>query len=115
MRVRQLDHVSVPIRDLARSRAFYEDLLGLGQAPRPDLGFPGAWYAAGRAQVHLIQREQPLGGIDPTGPHLALEVENLDTVKQTLDARGIPYLALGSQQLWIADPDGNVIELCTAR
>jgi glyoxylase I family protein len=115
MDVRRLDHVSVPIRDLARARAFYEDLLGLAQAPRPDLGVRGAWYAVGGAQVHLIERAAPLDGIDPTGPHVALEVPDLAAVKQTLEARGIPYLALGEAQLWVRDPDGNVIELCLPR
>ena len=37
LRVRGLNHASVRISDLARSRAFYEGLLGLTAAPRPDL------------------------------------------------------------------------------
>jgi catechol 2,3-dioxygenase-like lactoylglutathione lyase family enzyme len=64
--------------------------------------------------VHLIQHQGGFEGIDPTGPHFAVEVENLAAVKQTLDARGVPYLAFGDMQLWIRDPDGNVVELCEA-
>ena len=118
MHIRRLAHVSLRIADLDRSRAFYEGLLGLPAAPRPELGFPGAWYAVAGAQVHLIQHQiQHQGGfegIDPTGPHFAVEVESLAAVKQTLDARGVPYLAFGDMQLWIRDPDGNVVELCEA-
>jgi catechol 2,3-dioxygenase-like lactoylglutathione lyase family enzyme len=115
MRVRRLDHASIRIADLSRSREFYEGLLGLGTAPRPDLGFPGAWYDLNGAQLHLIQQPMPMEGIDPTGPHFALQVESVAAVKQTLDARGIPYLEFGTGQLWIRDPDGNVVELCEPR
>jgi catechol 2,3-dioxygenase-like lactoylglutathione lyase family enzyme len=115
MNVRLLNHVSVRIRDLVRARAFYEDLLGLAPAPRPDLALPGAWYDVGASQVHLIESETGFGGIDPTGPHFALEVPSVAAAKAELDARGVPYLALGDAQLWLRDPDGNVVELCEPR
>jgi catechol 2,3-dioxygenase-like lactoylglutathione lyase family enzyme len=115
MRVVRLNHASVRIADLARSREFYEGLLGLAPAPRPEMGFPGAWYDVAGAQVHLIQQQKAFDGIDPTDPHLALEVEDLDAVKKLLDARGVPYLVLGEAQLWIRDPDGNVVEICLPR
>jgi glyoxylase I family protein len=115
MRVRTLDHASVRIADLARSREFYEGLLGLRVAARPELGVPGAWYELGGAQVHLIQQPKSIDGIDPTDPHIAFEVESLVAVKTELDARGVPYLEFGTPQLWVRDPDGNVIELCERR
>ena len=115
MRLRRLDHTSVRITDLARSRAFYEGLLGLAQAPRPDFGFPGSWYEVGGSQLHLIQQGKMLDGIDPTDPHVAFEVENLADVKRSLEARGIAFLEFGGSQLWIRDPDGNVVELCERR
>ena len=113
--VQSLDHASVRITDLARSRAFYEGILGLRLAPRPDLGFPGTWYDLGGAQLHLIQQGKMFEDIDPTDPHLALRVEGVERVRQTLDGRGIPYLHFGGPQLWIRDPDGNVIELNVER
>jgi glyoxylase I family protein len=115
MKIRGLQHVSVRIGDLDRSREFYERLLGLGQAARPDLGFPGAWYEAGDCQIHLIGGGKMMEGIDPTDPHLALEVESLDEVRRQLDARGVKYFDFGGPQLWLHDPDGNVIELCEGR
>lgn len=110
-----LDHASVRITHLGRSREFYEGLLGLRQAVRPDLGFPGAWYDVGGGQLHLIQQAKVFEDIDPTDPHLALAVDSLAQVRRMLDARGIPYLEFGGPQLWIRDPDGNVIELCERR
>jgi glyoxylase I family protein len=115
MRVRRIDHTSLRITDLARSREFYEGLLGLETAPRPDLGFPGAWYEVAGTQLHLIQCGKMFDDIDPTDPHLALQVEDVDAVKRALDARGVRYLDFGGRQLWIRDPDGNVVEICEAR
>jgi len=115
MQVKRLDHTSVRITDLPRSRAFYEGLLGLRLAPRPELGVPGAWYDAGGAQLHLIQQPKMIDDIDPTDPHFALEVDDLEDVKRTLDARGVPYRHFGGTQLWIHDPDGNVVEICARR
>jgi len=115
VRIKQLDHASVRITDLARSRAFYEGLLGLRAAPRPDLGFPGAWYEVGDAQIHLIEQRKMFDDIDPTDPHLALQVDDLEAVRRVLDARGVPYLQFGGSQLWIRDPDGNVVEICEPR
>jgi len=112
MRVHTLQHVSIRSGDLARSRDFYERLLGLREVPRPNFGFPGAWYGIGSSQLHLIEREKTLAGIDPTGPHFALEVESLEAVRQELKAGGIPFLDFGGAQLWVRDPDGNVVELC---
>ena len=113
--IRGLNHASVRIADLARSRAFYEELLGLTRAPRPDLGVPGTWYDLRGSQLHLIQGEAMPVDIDPSGPHFALEVESVAEVKRVLDARGVRYLDFGGPQLWIRDPDGNVIELCEPR
>ena len=115
LRVRRLDHTSVRISDLERARVFYEELLGLTRAPRPDLGVPGTWYDLAGGQLHLIQQPKVIDGIDPTDPHFALEVESLAVVKELLTARAIPFLELGDAQLWIRDPDGNVVELCERR
>jgi glyoxylase I family protein len=115
MRVRRLDHTSLRIADVARSRQFYEALLGLETAERPELGFPGVWYDVAGAQIHLIQHGGMMDGIDPTAPHLALQVESLADVKRALTERGIEFLSFGDAQLWIRDPDGNVVELCERR
>jgi catechol 2,3-dioxygenase-like lactoylglutathione lyase family enzyme len=106
----RLHHASIRVADLERSRKFYEDLLGFRCAPRPDLGFPGAWYALGDGQLHVMQTPKRGEGIDPTEPHVALEVEDYEATKRDLGERGIEFLELGPQ-LWIRDPDGYVVEL----
>src|ERR1043166_9237442 len=112
MTQRILDHASVRVRNVERSRRFYEDILGLSRAPRPDLGLPGVWYALGEGQLHLIQCDHTTEGIDPTNPHCAIQVEDLDAVRRELKEAGIEMLDFGGTQLWVHDPDGHTIELC---
>lgn len=111
MKPRQLHHASIRVADLERSREFYERLIGLGQVERPDLGFPGVWYGIGTGQLHLIQC-QPMGmKIDPSGPHFAIEVADLDEARRQLTGAGIEMLDPGGNQLWILDPDGHTVEI----
>ena len=111
MKAKQLHHTSIRVKDLARSREFYEGLLSLNQIERPNLGFDGVWYGIGTGQLHLIANE-PMGmTIDPSGPHFAIEVENLDDARRRLAAGGVQVLDPGGDQLWFLDPDGYTIEL----
>lgn len=111
MRPKQLHHASIRVADLERSRAFYGGLLRLPEIDRPDLGFPGSWYGIGASQLHLIQREPLPLKIDPTGPHFAIEVENLDEARRELKAYGAEVLDPGGDQLWVLDPDGYTVEI----
>jgi catechol 2,3-dioxygenase-like lactoylglutathione lyase family enzyme len=111
----QLHHTSIRVADAARSRRFYEEVLQLQPVERPDLGFPGAWYGIGATQLHLIERE-PMGTkIDPTGPHFAVAVEDLDAARRALSSAGVEMLDPGGDQLWILDPDGYTVELTRQR
>jgi catechol 2,3-dioxygenase-like lactoylglutathione lyase family enzyme len=109
----QLHHTSINVRDVERSRSFYERLLGLQPLERPDFGVPGTWYGVGAGQLHLIQCE-PMGlPIDPSGPHFALQVADLDEARRQLAAAGLEVLDPGHDQIWVRDPDGNVVEITT--
>lgn len=115
MAKRTLDHAALRIRDLGRSRQFYEGILGFTPIERPDLGFPGMWYALGGAQFHLMQTEgMGSGQIDPTAPHFAIEVDDLDAVRRQLQQAGVEMFELGPNLLWVRDPDGNTVELRSA-
>jgi glyoxylase I family protein len=109
-----LHHSSIRVSDVTRSVAFYEGVLGLRALERPDFGIPGRWYGIGGGQLHLIQGEVPSGSLDPSGPHFAIAVGDLAAARRELANAGIETLDPGGNQLWLRDPDGNVIELTAA-
>jgi len=114
MAKRSLDHAGLRIQDVERSRAFYEGMLGLEPLPRPDFGFPGMWYALGGSQLHLLQNEPSGAPIDPTAPHFAIEVDDIDAIRERFHAAGVAMFELGPQIFWVRDPDGNTVEIRTA-
>jgi len=120
----RVHHISFAVRDLAAARGFYEDLLGLEAIPRPELGIPGAWYRSGACEVHLIETPAgapagapPRGPLSPLANHQAFAIEDYAKVRDALRARGVEVLETSPErgQMWIRDPDGNVIELIAPR
>ena len=124
--ITSLNHVAVCVTDVDRSRRFYGGVLGLKEIERPAFPFEGAWYelADGR-QFHLIVHDHPLAlrgttKIDPRDGHLAFGVEDFDGAVAHLRAAGVecvvrPENITPWKQLYITDPDGNVIELNALR
>jgi len=120
--IRSVDHVSFAVRDLATSLHFYCDVLGLEQAPRPDLGFPGAWLTVGNSQVHLLQAPEGFDGgtpppfLNPIASHAAFGIDDHAATRALLRGHGLEIFELeASGQMWVKDPDGNIIELISAR
>jgi glyoxylase I family protein len=115
---RALNHVSFAVRDLGRSLAFYRDLLGLAELPRPDFGVPGAWLGVGDAQIHLIQTPagmdvgSPPTSINPAAGHTAFFIDDFQATAVALRAAGLTPLETSPEQgqMWVQDPDGHVIE-----
>lgn len=128
-----LHHVSLPVRDLDVSAAFYDQALGLPRLPRPDFGFAGVWYACGAGQLHLIvnangsYRAAPLSTGDS---HFALATDDFDGALDRLTAQGYSETAaddhprrlrvkrdsaVGFAQAFLMDPDGHVVEINLAR
>jgi catechol 2,3-dioxygenase-like lactoylglutathione lyase family enzyme len=121
-----LHHVSVCVTDLTRARHFYGEVLGLRELARPDLGFPGAWYAVGTTQeLHLIVHppSKTMRGtpeIDGRDGHFAFRVASYEDTLARLRKYGValiesPRNATPWAQIYVADPDGNVIEFNVER
>lgn len=116
-------HVSLSVTDLARARQFYEGILGLEPIERPDLGrVMGAWYRAGDTEVHLIVHpdgsaaEVRAPRVSPLANHVAFRIDDYGRTRDLLKSRGLDVLETDASrgQMWIGDPDGNVIELIAA-
>lgn len=117
--IERIHHVNLVVRDLERARKFYSDVLQLSEIERPLLGTIGIWYAIGDRQLHLSEHPKAetlrTGGIDTRDGHFAIWVKSYKNAIDWLREQGIVYetkpnSATGFSQIWITDPDGNVIE-----
>src|SRR3954462_370387 len=121
-----LHHVSLCVTDLERARHFYGAVVGLRELPRPDLGFPGAWYAVGDSQeLHLIvhppsKTRRGTTEIDGRDGHFAMRVRSYAETLARLRDHQVPLIESPNNktpwaQIYVTDPDGNVIEFNVER
>jgi len=117
MPVTEMNHFTVLTDDLERTRAFYVELLGLSEGPRPPLGFPGAWLYAGERPILHVIAGRPLpaerhGVLD----HMAFSARGLTELAARFDQAGIQYdlrrqAESNVWQLFVFDPNGARVEL----
>lgn len=118
MQVEALNHVAVNVSSLAVSKRFYGETLGLKELPRPKFDFDGAWYQLGPGQeLHLIVDPKLTASRNRHNHHFALQVKDVAAAQSELQARGQP-LAMGPitrpdgvTQIFLADPDGYIVEI----
>ena len=119
-------HMSFPVRDIERSKAFYGGLFGLQEKPRPAAlvaMFPGAWYQAGACEVHLIQYPDgmdvgaPPPSLNPMARHAAFGIADYSATLAYLKEHDVPVLETNADvgQMWVRDPDGHILELIVDR
>jgi glyoxylase I family protein len=112
-RATQIDHVSVVISDVERSRRFYRDLLGLKEIAKPrTFDFTVLWFELGNQQLHLLHKDRP----DTLSPrHFALRVADCATARAYFREHGVPIQETtpipGADRFFLSDPDGNRIEI----
>jgi catechol 2,3-dioxygenase-like lactoylglutathione lyase family enzyme len=130
MSITSLNHYLIVSKDLERSKKFYEEVLGLELADRPDFGFPGYWLKTGdNICVHLASqnpnkiRDQFLLKKHPTGTngsgsvdHIAFLAQDPEAVRNRIQKnkvemhfRSFPDARLF--QIFLKDPDNVTIEL----
>ena len=121
-----LFHIAIKTADLAATRCFYLDVIGLREVARPDFGYPGAWLACpqpgGDAIVHVYaggpalgesgQVERGSAAID----HLSLSCSGYHAyrkrfVRHQLDWREFLVPGTTLWQLFVYDPSGLQLEL----
>src|SRR5437588_10014973 len=87
LQITQIDHVSVLITNLERSRRFYRDILGLKEIAKPrTFTFSVLWFDLGNQQLHLLLKPQA----DAVSPrHFALRVKDLQAARVHFQSHGI--------------------------
>lgn len=127
-----MHHVCLVVSDLQATRDFYVDALGFTEIIRPtDFVFHGAYFHNGNVEVHVVQESAP-GKLKKesitwdhdelrTGlcSHFAVMVDSFEPFLDALAKRGESRVGGPRvrddfvEQIYISDPDGNIIELLT--
>ncbi len=125
MPAQSLNHYTIKVRDLERTKDFYEDIVGLKVGERPPLPFPGYWlYCGDVPTVHLIghRAEDPAISDGPSEPaatgrldHIAFACNGLKDMRDNLRSRDIKFdervlPSFNMTQLFYLDPDGIAVE-----
>jgi catechol 2,3-dioxygenase-like lactoylglutathione lyase family enzyme len=130
-RIKLIHHINVQISDRARTREWYEKVLGAEFLDRgPALNKRQLQLRLGSGEIHFTETPRPT---PVPSSHFALEVNDWEATLSHLDALGIPHVRTsaastmrniggtdpyqgrredtGEHYTYIHDPDGNMIEL----
>jgi catechol 2,3-dioxygenase-like lactoylglutathione lyase family enzyme len=115
--LQSLDHVNVRTNRLEEMIAWYRDVLGMAEGPRPGFSFGGAWmYCCGKPIVHLVEVKEEPAAIAPKIEHFAIGGSDLEGFLASLEAAGVAY-EVGRPpgfpiiQVNVHDPDKNHIHV----
>jgi catechol 2,3-dioxygenase len=120
LRVRELGHVSLFVRDLDTTRRFYRDVLGLTETGTGKNGRI-VFFSTG-SRHHDISCE--LARADGPGPqpkgvpglyHIAFTVEDIAAARRWVEWHGLVPFGEYERGFCVRDPDGHEIELYTER
>ncbi len=119
-----LHHVSLFVRDVDASAAFYADVLGLEEIPNRVGQAHIRWFTIdGFRTVHLIGGDPEAERPRPFATHLAFATRNFETALTRLERHGVTYVSVAGQakditvradgirQIYFQDPDGHWIEI----
>jgi catechol 2,3-dioxygenase-like lactoylglutathione lyase family enzyme len=126
MALADIHHIAIKVKpgSLKAAEDFYTRVLGLTQAKRPDLGFPGAWLDIHQTMIHLVEEEFSPGQ-DPwyarpeaksAIDHIAIKARGFDEIKRRVVEMGLDWRQThlpdaGLWQLFVLDVSGVCVEL----
>ena len=116
MAVLGIDHVQIaaPPGCESAARAFYGELLGLEELPKPEplRARGGVWFRAGAQELH-VGVEEPFAAARKAHPGFV--ESDLDALRGRLRAAGVDYAdddkIAGVDRLFVHDPFGNRLEV----
>ena len=114
--IRGLYEVAVRVKDLAKSEAFYREILGLEVGIRDEGRRMVFLRAGGQAGMVVLQEDK---GAFPK-QHFAFRVEeaDLEAAAAALERRGVDattpvfHTWMPARSVYFSDPDGHDVELC---
>ena len=109
----QIDHVSIIITDVERSRRFYRDVLGLKEIAKPKtFDFIVLWFELGNQQLHFLLKDRPDA---VSARHFAVRVADAQAARRHFAAHGVDTQETTRipqcDRFFVADPDGNRVEV----
>jgi catechol 2,3-dioxygenase-like lactoylglutathione lyase family enzyme len=113
-------HIALKVRDVERSKSFYQDILGMEVVWEPDPQNVYLSSGCDNIALHEVSRNFATGATEQQLDHLGFVVATIDQVKQleeTFRASGVkivhPFKVHrdGSASFYCADPDGIVIQM----
>ncbi len=111
------NHVALHVKDIAASTKFYKEVMGLTPVAVPDsLKAIRSWFKLGTdQQIHLLAGRDFDVKNDRNGSHFALFVQSINAAEKYLSQHKINFHKQvrfdGAVQIYLADPDGYLIEL----
>ena len=122
MNIKAIGHVVLKVRNLERSAAFYRDVLGMQEVMRYQGAMAFFSFGSNHHDIGLLQLGDRAPDAEPHAVglyHLAFKVgdtlDELRACKADLERHGVQLIGMSdhgvSQSLYLADPDGNEIEL----
>lgn len=116
----QLDHfnIAAPWDLIETVRAFYVDVLGFEEGPRPAFARRGYWlYSDGRPFIHLIESDAHEAAANKHHlDHIAFRSTGVEAQRERLEANAVPFRinnlpGSGTTQLFFQDPAGTGLEI----
>jgi len=113
-------HIALKVKNVARSKSFYQDFLGMEVVWEPDPQNVYLSSGCDNIALHEVSQNFATGATEQQLDHLGFVVETIDQVKkleETFRAGGVkivhPFKVHrdGSASFYCADPDGIVIQM----
>jgi len=118
--IKGMRHIALKVREVARAKKFYQELLGMDVVWEPDAQNVYLSSGADNIALHEVSGEFAAAAIEKQLDHLGFVVETIERVKELESefvARGVTIVHPfklhrdGSASFYCADPDGIVIQL----
>ena len=113
-------HIALKVRDIGRSKSFYQDILGMEVVWEPDSQNVYLSSGCDNIALHEVSQRFETGAAEQQLDHLGFLVETIDQVKQLeqeFHVKGVKIVHPfkihrdGSASFYCADPDGIMIQM----